>query len=485
MLAALQTIIDESFPSAEYVSQDNTADLIANDNDNNAALTFDIERLIAIADAINAGVLSMDADLDGVITFAEMQAALVGLATDAEIQALFAMLDENGDGVLSELEAMPLKIAQNLSGMFDMLDTNLDGLLTFDELKAGLGPLATDDQILALMDLMDVNDDGIISKLEAIRYQIVTDSNALFGRMDTDSSQMLTRTEFNAALAGKASDTKLEAIWQGLDANHDGLLDATEALPLGIANSLSTHFDDLDSNVDGLLTYDELRAGLNGMATNAQLQTMLTILDANGDGMIDEQEAANAKLTTINAEQVTQRAMLVHIDSVRQATWATSASVTAIDANTDSLSSQLTTIASHLNAIKGYQYNIEYYTTRDYQNTKAVAQHFTGYSYATGGIAEGPLSGYGATLHGREAVIPLGDGNTVTAILQEPINRIGREAPDTAELRQALAELHAELKELRRDNQQIGASQISELKDHNRRERKREVVPQQVEVVTP
>jgi hypothetical protein len=221
------------------------------------------------------------------------------------------------------------------------------------------------------------------------------------------------------------------------------------------------------------------------MATNAQLQTMLTILDANGDGMIDEQEAANAKLTTINAEQVTQRAMLVHIDSVRQATWATSASVTAIDANTDSLSSQLTTIASHLNAIKGYQYNIEYYTTRDYQNTKAVAQHFTGYSYATGGIADGPLSGYGATLHGREAVIPLGDGNTVTAILQEPINRIGREAPDTAELRQALAELHAELKELRRDNQQIGASQISELKDHNRRERKREVVPQQVEVVTP
>jgi Ca2+-binding EF-hand superfamily protein len=443
MLEALQTIIDESFPSAEYVSQDNTAALIANDNDNNAALTFDVERLIAIAEIIGEGVLRMDADMDGLITFAEMQAALVGIATDAELRALFNMLDTNGDGVLSALEAMPLKIAQNLSGMFDLLDANLDGLLTFDELKAGLGPLATNAQIRALMALMDENDDGIITKLEAMRYQLVSDSNILFAKMDTDSSRMLTKTEFMSGMAGRATDSVLQGFWNALDLNADQLLSATELIPFKIATNLSGYFNTLDQNTDGLLTYSELRTGLNGLATNSQIQQLIWAVDANGDGMIDQQEAATFKLASIDAEQKRQMEEL------------------------------------------HWLYETFYYTQKDYLNTKAVAQNLTGMSYATGGIAEGPLSGYGATLHGREAVIPLGDGNTVTAILQEPINRLGREAPDTAELRQALAELHAELKELRRDNQQIGASQIGELKEHNRRERKREVVPQQVEVVTP
>ena len=61
---------------------------------------------------------------------------------------------------------------------------------------------------------------------------------------------------------------------------------------------------------------------------------------------------------------------------------------------------------------------------------------------------------------------------------------LGGEAQDTAGLRRALADLQAELKELRRDQQTIGAGTVGELREHNRRERKREVVPQRIEVVT-
>jgi hypothetical protein len=222
---------------------------------------------------------------------------------------------------------------------------------------------------------------------------------------------------------------------------------------------------------------------------------MLTTLDLNGDGMLTKQETANTKLTTLNTNSTTANTSLSNI-ATAQATAAAAmvalenlssikTSAGSVATNTSTLKTALTTIIDHLDWIRQYSYNIDWYTTKDYNNTKAIANNLVGWSFATGGIADGPLSGYGATLHGREAVIPLGDGNSVTAILREPINRIGREAPDTAELRQALAELHAELKELRRDNQQIGASQIGELKEHNRRERKREVVPQQVEVVTP
>jgi hypothetical protein len=33
--------------------------------------------------------------------------------------------------------------------------------------------------------------------------------------------------------------------------------------------------------------------------------------------------------------------------------------------------------------------------------------------YADGGVASGPKSGYDATLHGTEAVVPLPDGNSI------------------------------------------------------------------------
>jgi hypothetical protein len=111
-----------------------------------------------------------------------------------------------------------------------------------------------------------------------------------------------------------------------------------------------------------------------------------------------------------------------------------------------------------------------------------------GGGYATGGIASGPTSGYQATLHGTEAIIPLGDGNSVTAHLTSPLppapNLIYREAGDSQGLRQALAELQAEVQALRSDQQAAAAATVGELRDHNRRERKRDVVGQKVEVVS-
>ena len=71
----------------------------------------------------------------------------------------------------------------------------------------------------------------------------------------------------------------------------------------------------------------------------------------------------------------------------------------------------------------------------------------------------------------------------VTAHLTAPLpNYIAQEAGDGPALRQALAELQEELAALRGDQRAIGAATVGELKDHNKRERKRDVVPQVVEV---
>jgi hypothetical protein len=144
----------------------------------------------------------------------------------------------------------------------------------------------------------------------------------------------------------------------------------------------------------------------------------------------------------------------------------------------------------YLSYISTYANNISQYT----YNSSVFLSQLVGYAatsnargYLTGGISTGPLSGYPVTLHGREAVIPLGDGNSVVAYLREPEpppNYIRQEAGDTQALRQALAELQQEIAALRRDGQTIGASTIGELKEHNRRERRREVNGTLVEVMS-
>ena len=59
-----------------------------------------------------------------------------------------------------------------------------------------------------------------------------------------------------------------------------------------------------------------------------------------------------------------------------------------------------------------------------------------------------------------------------------------QEAGDGPDLRQALAELQAEISALRVDHRAIGAATVGELKDHNKRERKRDVVPQIMEIAS-
>ena len=128
------------------------------------------------------------------------------------------------------------------------------------------------------------------------------------------------------------------------------------------------------------------------------------------------------------------------------------------------------------------------YLYRTAENLKGIAIKQGAVGYATGGIATGSLSGYQATLHGTEAVIPLGDGNSVTAHLTSPLppapNLIAREAGDSLALRQALAELQAEVHALRSEAQVASAATVGELKDHNRRERRRDVVGAKVEVIS-
>ena len=95
--------------------------------------------------------------------------ALPAVATFEEQQ--IALLEEISDGVnnLTQLQDdTQRRLIDAIRSGFFVIDKNLDGKLTFEELKAGLGGIATDEELRQIFSLLDKNGDGTISRLEAL-----------------------------------------------------------------------------------------------------------------------------------------------------------------------------------------------------------------------------------------------------------------------------------------------------------------------------
>lgn len=233
---------------------------------------------ISIVNAVasNAATLSasfdaIDVDASGGISFAEMQTVMAGKATDAELQAIFNEIDLNGDGTITKLESLlaadgasravivnairnggPQATSAYLAKHFNTLDTSLDGLLDFNEMQTALGGLATDAQLQAIFNELDLNGNGTISKLESL-----------------------------IASEGTSRSVLVNAIRNGG--------------PQAVNAYLQKHFKTLDTSVDGLLDFDEMKNALHGMASDAQLAAMFKTLDTDNSGAISELELISGR----------------------------------------------------------------------------------------------------------------------------------------------------------------------------------------------
>jgi Ca2+-binding EF-hand superfamily protein len=263
-------------------------------------------------DALALSFDTLDTSLDGLLTFDELKAGLNGKATDAELNALIAAVDTNGDGMISELELNTATISDLRSGItstlatsFDALDSNVDGLLTFSELQQGLGGIATDAQLRAMMSSMDLNNDGVINKLESVIISEMPNdgvlTNVLRNQMQALGSKTLTASQVKQALSPIATDEEINKLISRVDANGDGIITAEEltadrvaGLADGISGALEPMFDAIDLDASGRIDYDEFGRQFAGMATDAELRRIFRAIDANGDGTIDRLEAVNA-----------------------------------------------------------------------------------------------------------------------------------------------------------------------------------------------
>jgi hypothetical protein len=74
--------------------------------------------------------------------------------------------------IVTAMDAFSLSFADALAAGFEGLDANLDGLLTYEELTNALSGIATDAEIVALIEAVDRNGDGQISALELVRQSV-------------------------------------------------------------------------------------------------------------------------------------------------------------------------------------------------------------------------------------------------------------------------------------------------------------------------
>jgi phage-related minor tail protein/Ca2+-binding EF-hand superfamily protein len=156
---------------------------------------------------LNDRFTSLDANVDGLLTYSELRTGLG--YTDTQINALMAVVDTNGDLQLSATEIQTAALhagvdaqINTLNDRFTSLDTNVDGLLTYSELRTGLG--VTDSQIQALMDVVDTNGDGQISALEAQRAAIggvATNTKANANAIVDMNNNTLMAVSYNTAQA--------------------------------------------------------------------------------------------------------------------------------------------------------------------------------------------------------------------------------------------------------------------------------------------
>jgi len=206
-------------------------------------------------------------------------------------QMVFAMVDENNDGQISQKEALD---AGNLlvGGFFFRADANGDGKVTREEAQKereslfaqrpwlryvvetarasnqpqrGNQPQQANNQpgqantnqqnpLLALANMLDSNNDKAIEATE-LRQAVQTSVQASFASADTNRDGQLSPTELNAALTG-AARAVADSSFDQADTDHNGSVSQAE-FEKAIMQPARVYFSVIDGNNDGQVTKQE------------------------------------------------------------------------------------------------------------------------------------------------------------------------------------------------------------------------------------
>lgn len=222
-LETVKSIVDQALSTAE--KQKSSAELQLEEMKKQVGALIDLnESVLSVKDAIIAfkkaqieynkvaGELQLDAS--GAIDALQVRLKLVGE------NLIRAMVDKN-----------PAQVSSLLGGFFKDLDKTLDGMLSFEELQKALDGKATDNQIKALIVMLDTNLDGLISEAEAQSAAVKTNSQLLtqgIGNIVEEIGKPVDYEQVKQALGPMADEVKLKELFSSIDINTDGLIDSDE-----------------------------------------------------------------------------------------------------------------------------------------------------------------------------------------------------------------------------------------------------------------
>lgn len=179
---------------------------------------------------------------------------------------------------------------------------------------------------------------------------------------------------------------------EALELMRAGLSDAFALGPAATAGALAPYFSLLDTSLDGLLDFNEMKVALNGIATDAQIRQMMNVLDANGDGQISQMELLNASSRTQTAALDRANRQLALLENISAAISIVGTHTNWIQTNTAPLSKVLSDSLSMQERIRA---------------NLAAANGVTGArQYMTGGYTGGSsTTEVRGVVHGMEGVL--------------------------------------------------------------------------------
>ncbi|CAK9178386.1 unnamed protein product [Ilex paraguariensis] len=137
-------------------------------------------------------------------------------------------------------ENLPEEETKGLKHLFNNIDTDGSGTITYDELKTGLSRLGsklTESEIQQLMDAADVDKNGTIDWMEFItatmhRHRLNKEENLFkaFQYFDRDGSGFITRDELRDAMTqyGMGDEATIDEVIDDVDTDKDGRINYDE-----------------------------------------------------------------------------------------------------------------------------------------------------------------------------------------------------------------------------------------------------------------